>query len=98
MLMNSWLLYDLLSKKSIFFRFVILIRGSFGDVLDIENQFYSNEKSNSYIYFFEFKIDVLIEKSILDLKTQKKNMENCHHIIAKRSRLNDNLEIALAIF
>ena len=58
---------DIFSAKKSLIRFCILIPGSFGDVLGIENKFVSIEKSKCYAFLqkmFDPKIDVLIEKSI----------------------------------
>ena len=42
------------------FRFFILIPGSFGDVLGIENKFFDIEKAE---IFFDPKIDFLLKKN-----------------------------------
>ena len=64
-------------KKSKIVRFVVLIRGSFGDVLGIENQFFDIEKSNIYefciffdlkISFFSWKINFSIKKTLKNIK------------------------------
>ena len=62
-------------EKIELFSIFILIWGSVGDVLDIENQFlWSKNRNviNTWIFVFDFKIDVLIETSILGLKNLEK--------------------------
>ena len=91
-------MYEFFIEKLNLFSICILIWASFGDVLDIENQVYSIEKSKTYNLLFDFKLDLLIEAPIFGFKNAKKTWGDYDHITAKRSRLNDNLEIALAIF
>ena len=59
-----------------FFRFLILIRGSFGHVLGIEHQFFVIEKSefNEHLHFFDIVIDCLIDKSIFRFKKNAKTI------------------------
>ena len=70
------------SRKSQFFRFIILIPGSFGDVLGIENQFYAIENSNfdNLLHLFLTSESIFrLKNRFFDLnkaKTHGKNVEN----------------------